>query len=117
MTVAIKVFTSSVDKLRDELNKKIEDGDIETWEVDQDGDFTHSREQWRCKAWIHKPVIPNNEDNQLIFGLVGNKQVSMTKALYAVYHGRFSEMLLSHFDDIIEKIEITSQKTEYDYFS
>ena len=60
--------------------------------------------------------ISNSEKDSLIFGIVGNKQVKMTKSLYAVYHGRFSEMLLSHFDDEIDEIEITAGKTAYDLF-
>lgn len=115
--MAIKVFTDCVDDLKKELNKKIEDGDIETWQIDQDGDLTHSPEQWRNKAWFHIFESSDDNENQLVFGIIGNKKIPMTKSLYAVYHGRFSEMLLSHFDDIIEKIEITSQKTEYDNFS
>ena len=34
---------------------------------------------------------------------------SMKKLLYGVYHGRFAEMLLSHFDNDIEILELTSK--------
>ena len=32
----------------------------------------------------------------------------MSKAIYAVYHGRFVEMLLTHFDSEIEEIKVSS---------
>lgn len=114
--MALIVNTSSPNELQKELTEKIINSKIDTWEFDEDGDFTHSPEQWRYKAWIHEPVYSKKNKNQLIFGIIGNKEVTMTKSLYAVYHGRFAEMLLSHFDEIIDNIEITAEKTEYDYF-
>lgn len=105
------------------LNAKIKnavtEGDIDTWIVDSDGDFTHEPDQWNCKAWMHftnKNNLSEEHKEKLVFGIVGNKNVKMTKSLYAVYHGRFAEMLLSHFDDDIKNITIISNKTQYDFF-
>lgn len=44
----------------------------------------------------------------LIFGLVGQKDITMTKPIYGVYHGRFSEMLLTHFDLDFSNIIMTA---------
>lgn len=40
----------------------------------------------------------------------------MSVETYAVYHGRFSEMLLAHFDDEFSNVYSTAQKTKYDRF-
>jgi hypothetical protein len=36
--------------------------------------------------------------------------VAMTKVIYGVYHGRFIEMLLTHFDDSFTSATATAQK-------
>ena len=114
--MALIVKTENPKALLQKIYKAIEENTIDTWIFDSDGDFTHVPEQWNCKAWMHLADNTSNDD-ELIFGIVGNKEKQMTKSLYAVYHGRFSEMLLSHFDTEISEIKITSEKTKYDYFS
>ena len=113
--MAVIVITEKPDALLQKIHKAIEENTIDTWIIDSDGDFTHIPEQWNCKAWMHLADTDSN-DNKLVFGIVGNKKVQMTKSLYAVYHGRFSEMLLSHFDTEISEIKITSKRTKYDFF-
>lgn len=79
---------------------------IETWSFDTDGDFTHEPEQWRNLAWL-RPSLGNGE---LKFGIVGNQNNVMTKPVYGVYHGRFAEMILIHFDTQISEIRISPGK-------
>ena len=112
--MALIVKTNIATDLKQEIQKAIAEKKIDTWLIDDDGDFTHSPEQWFCKAWMR--LVDIDEEKILKFGIIGNKQVRMTKSLYAIYHGRFAEMLLSHFDEEIDSIEITSNKTEFDYF-
>ena len=52
----------------------------------------------------------------LIFGLVGRVNVVMTKVVYGVYHGRFIEELLAHFDDRFSTATATAQKELQDQF-
>ena len=41
----------------------------------------------------------------------------MSKVIYAVYHGRFAEMLLTYFDEEIETVEISSlAEVDVDFF-
>ena len=110
--MALIVKTDNPSDLIAKIKNEINEGSIDTWEIDDDGDFTHSPEQWRNQAWMHQ----NKENKEIVFGIIGNKQVTMTKSLYAIYHGHFAEMLLAHFDDIIHDIKITSGKTKFDYF-
>jgi hypothetical protein len=70
------------------------EGKIETWSVDSDGDFTHNVEQWRFKAWF-RPVVGADS---IIFRIITPKATHMTTVTYAIYHGRFIEMLLAHCD-------------------
>lgn len=112
--MALIVKTNIANDLKQEIQKAIAEKEIDTWLIDDDGDFTHSPEQWFCKAWMR--LLDIDEEKILKFGIIGNKQVRMTKSLYAIYHGRFAEMLLSRFDEEIDSIEITSNKTEFDYF-
>ena len=97
-----------VDKIKDYINK----GKIDTWKYDSDGDLTHSATQWNKKAWLR----PKIEEDRVVFGLLGNTNDVMTKELYAIYHGRFIEMLLAHFDEFVTLIWASSQKTSYDFF-
>lgn len=108
--MSIKVLTSNPRDLKDQINKYIVDGRISTWEVDADGDYTHSPEQWKNQAWFK---IHYTQDG-MVLGIwpPSNKNISIE--IYAVYHGRFSEMLLSHFDSEFSKIIISSMPTEYD---
>ncbi len=110
--MSIKVFTKSPRTLLRKILEGIENESITTWMVDEEGDFTHDRPQWRNKAWMRKKHIEPKEF--IIFGIVGQNNRPIKKSEYAVFHGRFAEMLLSHFDDMISNIEISSLITKYD---
>ena len=94
------MLTFNTDKPRSLLaaiKKAIDEGHVKTWEYDSDGDFTHttSSQQWTGKAWL-RPII--EPDQALAFGILGQRGVKTSKLLYGVYHGRFIEMMLTHFD-------------------
>jgi hypothetical protein len=72
---------------------------------DRDGDFTHTPDQWKGKAWL-RPYV---QQGVLLFGLIGQQGVPMTKGIYGVYHGRFVEMLLTHFDTVFTGATTTAQ--------
>jgi len=104
--MAIVVYTRSPRTLLDAIYKAIDDQRIVTWSYDKDGDFTHTRDQWREKAWLH----PQTSSGLLQLGLIGQRHVVMTKSVYGVYHGRFVEALLTHFDSSISSITATAQQ-------
>lgn len=104
--MAIIVNTPEPTQLLAALKKAIDDKKIETWSYDKDGDFTHTPDQWAYQAWLRPVVAPGS----LIFGLLGKKDTQMTKVVYGVYHGRFIEMLLTHFDDQFSAASATAQK-------
>jgi len=104
--MAIIVEVASPAKLLHQIKSVIFEKKIETWKYDTDGDFTHTPPQWLNKAWFRPVLGPDS----LMFGLLGVKDVKMTKGIYGVYHGRFIEMLLSHFDVDFSAVSATAQK-------
>ncbi len=103
--MAIFVNANDPQELLKLIKDKIKNEEIETWEIDEEGDFTHVPDQWRKEAWLRPHV---DRDNQiLVFGILGRRSKPMYNVVYAVYHGRFSEMLLTHFGEEIKCINIS----------
>lgn len=93
--MAIVIYTPKPKVLLKAIYEAINNDEIETWEFDREKDFTHTPEQWQNKAWLR----PDVSIGILQFGLIGEENITMTKPVYGVYHGRFLEMLLTHFDE------------------
>lgn len=82
---------------------------IHTWSYDADFDFIYLPDQWCLRAWFRPRLELLRQNNrQLIFGMISSRKYTLSKTLYGVYHGRFAEMLLTHFDDMFDNIEVTS---------
>lgn len=82
---------------------------VETWTFDAAGDFTHVPEQWFRRAWFRPRMdLVTDASNELVFGIVSSTKFQLTASLYGIYHGRFSEMLLTHFDDQFRNVRITA---------
>lgn len=92
--------TSLLQAIRD----GIDEGDIDTWEYDEDGAFTHTADQWEYEAWL-MPVISNGK---LVFGIVPPEDEDITGIAYAIYHGRFIQMMLYHFDKKFTTVKATA---------
>ena len=110
--MALIIATAKPSALLAAIKKEIDNKKIDTWEYDADGDFTHTPDQWKKKAWL-RPVV---QQGVLLFGLLGPKGVTMKKDIYGVYHGRFIEMLLNHFDNDFATAEATAMGTWVDNF-
>lgn len=95
--MAITVTSSAPQALLAAILKAIKDGHVDTWQF-KDGYFTHSPSQWRGKAWL-KPSIANGT---LALNIVHSQDQNVSTEAYAVYHGRFIEMLLAHFDKMFD---------------
>jgi hypothetical protein len=92
--MAIVVYTDKPAALLESIKKAVQDGTVETWSVDADGDFTHTPEQWVRRAWFR----PRIEQDRIRFNVLTPKGTKMSRGVYAVFHGRLIEMLLAHFD-------------------
>jgi hypothetical protein len=114
--VAISVYASASatpESLLESLKQKVRVGDIETWSIDSDGDFTHTPQQWKDQAYLRPRIV----NGVLQFFLIGRKSVKMSKEVYGVYHGRFSEMLLTHFDTSMRELKLSSLRAPGDVFT
>jgi hypothetical protein len=111
--MALIIKTQDPNGLLRAIKREIDAKHVDTWVYDNDGDFTHNVTQWDKKAWMRPKVYVG----ELRFGILGPRGEQMTKVIYAVYHGRFSEMLLAHCDTLFTSINATANKTVPDSFT
>lgn len=86
------------------INDLIDQNRIQTWEYDMMGDYTMTPHQWKEQAWM-RPAVKAGKT--IKFGIIKRRDMNMSMEVYAVYHGRFAEMLLAHFDINIKSLEIS----------
>lgn len=89
--MSVRAFTNDSASLLARVKKLIDEGHITTWAYDSDGHFTHTASQWRRKAWFE----PQERSDKLRLRIIAPKS-GMTREVFAVYHGRFIEMLIAH---------------------
>ena len=92
--MALEVKTSQPVALLAAIKKAIDNNLVSTWSYDTAGDFTHTPNQWVRQAWLRPTVTQGN----LMFRIVLPPNIQLTWLIYGVYHGRFIEMLLTHFN-------------------
>jgi hypothetical protein len=108
--MAITVFTDRPQMLLRAIYKAIDEERIRTWSYDPEGDFTHTADQWRNEAWLRPRVL----DDRIRFIIVPPNKRRITTAVYAIYHGRFAEMLLARFDEHYTDIRLTAMPSHGD---
>ena len=86
--------TSEPESLLEAIKSAIDAHRIRTWSYDDDGDFTHTAEQWKQSAWLS----PKLSNDGLRFYILPPADAQISRQIYAIYHGRFIEMALRHFD-------------------
>ena len=110
--MAVRAFTDNPEALLTAIKKAVASGTITTWEIDADGDLTHTSKQWAKKAWMRPKVL----DDRLLFNIVAAKGVTMSKTVYGIYHGRLIQTLLTHFDAMMKTVSATASGTTGDQF-
>lgn len=108
--MAVRVYCNNPHELLESIRTAINTGKVETWKVDSDGDFTHSPTQWAHLAWMRPKIF----DDHITFNILGAKTKKMSKMVYGVYHGRFIEMMLVHFDRQFTRASATALPTSSD---
>lgn len=106
--MAVRIKAKQPAALLKAIRNAIDKGEIVTWSYDSDGDFTHTPEQFRGKAWL-RPIVLNDELQLLI---LRNKKIPPTRGIYAVFHGRFLEELLAHFPSYFDPAWGTTYPTD-----
>ncbi len=105
--MAVNVFTTEPGALLSVIYEAIAKKHVETWEyttVDGAVYFTHTPPQWKGLAWL-KPAVFNGK---LVLNIVPPKGSKISTPVYGVYHGRFIEMLLTHFDQKFSEASATA---------
>jgi hypothetical protein len=92
--MAIIITTERPNELLGAIKTAIDNDDIITWSYDDAGDFTHTAKQWINEAWLRPKIYAG----ELRLGIVPPQGVKVSTEIYAIYHGRFIEMILAHFD-------------------
>jgi hypothetical protein len=101
--MALTIKTDNPTGLLAAIKKGIDNNEIITWSYDDDGDFTHTPEQWKKKAWL-RPKFENSDE--LKFITISPKNVTLTKEIIGIYYGRFAEMLIAHFSTKFSTITV-----------
>jgi hypothetical protein len=103
----IQAYTTGPKAALKDIWTKMTAGDIETWEGNAKGWFTHLGEgnQWKNKAWLEPTIV---EKQALVLRLWFAKGLDPRKkeSVRGVYLGRFSGMLVTHFGERFSNIEI-----------
>ena len=88
----VTISTTTPVNLLAAIKKAIDNGSIKTWSYDNDGDFTHTPPQWNKKAWLRPTVTSAGLQLKFLAPTTG-----APREVFAVYQGRFQEMMMSHF--------------------
>jgi len=102
--MSLSFKTSNPQALLSAFKKAIDDEHIVTWSYDAAGDFTHTPPQWRYRAWL-RPAIGLGELNLF---MVPRKDSRISSEEYAIYHGRYAEAMLAHFDRLFWECSATA---------
>ena len=105
--MAVNVICKNPQQLLNGIQAAVQNGSVQKWQVDSDGDFTYIPEPWNKKAWFR----PEVSVGKLVFHILGQKTQRMSTSVYAVYHGRLIEMLLTHFDRSFSRASATALPT------
>lgn len=111
--MAIRLKTNTPQALLNAFKKAIDEKRILTWSYDVDGDFTHTPDQWKNKAWLRSHV----RTGELVLTIIKQKDVNISSLIYAVYHGRFIESMLQHCDTLFSEGIATAMPTTEDRVS
>lgn len=104
--MAIQVTLNRDIDMIDELRQLLESNSSSIWVMDTDHDMTMLTPQWAYHAWI-RVKQKNTNSKEVNFAIVSSTKYKLTTSLYAIYHSRFTELLLTYFDKYIDALEIS----------
>lgn len=116
--MAVKIKTGNPSDLLAQIKRGINEGKIVTWSYETHNNkqyFSHdtSDKQWKGKAWL----LPSIDGDTLVFNIIKPQGQNVSTVAYSVYHGRFIEMLLAHFDKDFSIAWATAMPTTGDVVS
>jgi hypothetical protein len=105
------VRTDNPSDLLASIDNAINDGTIDLWAVDDDGDYSLTDDDRSEVAWM-RPFVES--DNEIVFSIIGVDERDMTVAEYAKLHSEFLRMLLNEFDSKFITATVTASSDEND---
>ncbi len=108
--MSINFNTAQPSSLLSAFKKAIDDKKVVTWSYDTDGDFTHTPEQWKGRAWLR----PKVSQGALSLTFLASKSEVTKWDVYSVYHGRFMEAMMTHCHDLFDHATAPSKPTTAD---
>ena len=109
--MAIHIKTTTPKRLLAAYKKAIDDNHVVTWSYDTDGDFTHCVDQWIRRAWLRPKIV---EGEELVLYILCPVETELSKEVYAIYHGRFIESLLTHCDQLFSAASASAMPEDGD---
>ncbi|HZR89966.1 MAG TPA: hypothetical protein VFB02_24440 [Bradyrhizobium sp.] len=111
--MAVRAFTDQAETLLSAIKRGVAEGRVTTWKIDRDGDLTLVDENFAYKAWMRPKILKD----RLLFNIIGKKGEDMSTRVYAVYHSRLIQMLLTYFDTGLTTATATALPTSQDQVS
>lgn len=102
--MAIILKTQAAEILIKALRTAIKINSMNTWGIDEDGDFYLNTEEWENKGYLH-PLIGVD---YLTFSFIGNRAIEMKKDYFAYIQAMFTGMLIQKFGYYFETITTTT---------
>lgn len=100
--MAVRAFTDSPSQLLEALKGLLENGDVDGWGLDGDGDLYRSGPD--VIAWMRPKIL----EDRVAFYILGSKRYNISTETYAVYHGELIALLLRHFDSKFKTVSATA---------
>lgn len=108
----ITVATQQPADLLNKIKAAIRDGSVETWAFAPGDGFTHATRDGQWEGHAH--LEPSAKASELVLRYVPTKprepDAPDSATLRGVYHGRFIEMLVTHFRDDLDEITVSFTK-------
>ena len=113
--MAVIIKTTDAATLLAEIRSAVIKEKIPTWSWDSNEQFWHDTksQEWKDTASF-RGSLKSGENGELRFGIIPFQNKKISRPLYAALHGRFIEMLLSHFSGKLDYVFATSKVTDPD---
>ena len=101
--MAILIKTANPQELLLSIKQAMDDRRVRDWTYNPEGEFTRTQIEAESKHWLRARIV----EDTLVFKLQQSCTGQASHATFGVYHGRFIEMLFTHFRSKISMIMIT----------
>ena len=102
-TMAIIITSAQPRTLLKEIREQVHEGRLRNWRL-KSGKYLAYVGDHGNEAWLS----PEISINELRFEITGPEVIGVNREMYAIYHGRFIETLLSCFTTWFTEVRVTA---------